>query len=262
MKKADYSKIASSYDKGRPLSEDIYNLWLNAISRLAKAPAGSKLLDIGCGTGRFTIPLATKLRFKVTGADSSEEMLAKAREKDTGKLIKWNLQDAQDLTYSDNSFDIVFMSHLLHHCDDPDKVIHECWRVLKVPGVILLRYGAIEQIRDDVEHVFFPEALAIDEPRTFSIRKTEECLKEAGFAGIISEEIIQRTYDTGYAHSEAIMVKSTSVLTMISPESFEKGINKLRAYVEKNPDDPWLLDGRMTLTAGYKGDDSKPPFTL
>jgi MPBQ/MSBQ methyltransferase len=137
VKKADFSKIASFYDKGRDLSEQNIDLWLKAVAHLAKAPEGAKLLDIGCGTGRFAIPLAIKLRFKVTGADFSKEMLEKAREKDTGGLITWDIQDAQNLTYPDNSFDIVFMSHLLHHCDDPDKVIRECQRVLKAPGVIL-----------------------------------------------------------------------------------------------------------------------------
>jgi SAM-dependent methyltransferase len=253
VKKADYSKIASFYDKGRPLTEQIIDLWLNAVSRLAKAPEGAKLLDLGCGTGRFAIPLATKLRFAVTGADYSKEMLEKAKEKDSKRLVKWDLENAQSLTYPDNSFDVVFMSHLLHHCDDPDEVIRECWRVLKVQGVILVRYGALEQIRDDVEHTFFPEALKIDETRVFSFARMESCLQEAGFGGIISEKIIQRGYETGYDLLKADILKGTSVLTMISPEAFEKGISTLRTYVEKNPNDPWLLDGRMTLTAGYKG---------
>jgi ubiquinone/menaquinone biosynthesis C-methylase UbiE len=262
MRKADYSQIASFYDKGRPLSEENIDLWLNAISRLAKAPEVARLLDLGCGTGRFAIPLAEKLGYRVTGADSSHEMLEKASEKDTGGLVQWDLQDAQNLTYPDNSFDVVFMSHLLHHCDDPYQVIHQCWRVLKVPGVMLIRYGAIEQIRDDVEHTFFPETLAIDEARTFSLARMESCLKEAGFDGLISEEIIQRTYETGYAHLEAIIVKNTSVITMIPPDAFERGVRKLKEYVAIHPGDPWLLYDRMTLTAGYKGDDSQPRFTL
>lgn len=252
MKKADYSKIAPFYDKGRSLSERNIDLWLNAVSRLAKASEGTRLLDLGCGTGRFSIPIAVKLHLNVTGVDSSKEMLEKAKEKDSKRLIKWDLENARSLTYLDNSFDVVFMSHLLHHCDDPDEVIRGCWRVLKVPGVILVRYGAIEQIRDDVEHTFFPEALAIDEARTFSLARMESCLQEAGFSNIVSEEIIQRTYDTGYDLLKADMLKGTSVLTMISPESFENGINNLKVYVEKNPSDPWLLNDRMTLTAGYK----------
>src|SRR5512136_730128 len=130
MKKADYSKIAPLYDKGRVLSEQNIELWLDAVARLSKAPEGARLLDIGCGTGRFAMPLAEKLHFKVTGADFSKEMLDKAREKDIGGLIIWDKQDAQNLTYPDNAFDIVFMSHLLHHCDNPEKVIRECFRVL------------------------------------------------------------------------------------------------------------------------------------
>jgi ubiquinone/menaquinone biosynthesis C-methylase UbiE len=253
VKKADYSKIAPFYDKGRSLSEHNIDLWLGIISKYTKAPEGARLLDLGCGTGRFAIPIATKLRFSVTGADSSKEMLVKAREKDITKLVKWDLEDAQSLSYSDNSFDIVFMSFLLHHCDNPDKVVCECRRVLNDPGVILIRHAGIEQIRDDVEHTFFPETLAIDEARIFSVRKMENCLKEGGFSTITSEEIVQRTFTTCAARQDAILLKNTSSLTMIPQEAFERGLKRLHDYVQKHPNDPWLLHERMTMTAGYKG---------
>ncbi len=252
MKKADYSKIASVYDKGRNLSEQNIDLWLDVISRLAKAPRGAKVLDIGCGTGRFSIPMAKKLGYRVTGADFSTEMLEKAREKDTAKLVKWDKQDAQNLTYLDNSFDIVFMSHLLHHCDDPDKVIRGCRRVLSERGVILVRHGAIEQIRDDAEHTFFPEALAVDEARIFSLRQMENCLKEAGFSNITSEEIVQQTFVSAVDHLERVRLKNTSTLTLIAQDAFERGTEKLEKYIASHADDPWLLYDRMTLTAGYK----------
>jgi ubiquinone/menaquinone biosynthesis C-methylase UbiE len=252
MKKADYSKIAAFYDKGRALSEQIIDLWLNAISRLSKAHEGSRLLDLGCGTGRFAIPLAAKLRVKVTGADFSQEMLEKAKEKDTAKLVKWDKQDAQNLTYPDNSFDVVFMSHLLHHCDNPDKVIRDCWRVLSKHGLILVRHGAIEQIRNDPEHTFFPEALTVDKARIFSLRQMEGCLKEAGFSNIVSEEITQQTYRSGADHLERVKLKNTSTLTLIPQDAFERGARQLEEYITNHPDDPWLLYDRMTLTAGYK----------
>ena len=252
IQKADYSKIASSYDKGRTLSEQIINIWLDAVSRFARAPEGARLLDLGCGTGRFSIPLAAKLRFSVTGADFSKEMLDKAREKDTAKLVKWDQQDAQNLTYPDNSFDIVFMSHLLHHCDDPDRVVRECRRVLADHGVILVRHGSIEQIRGDVEHTFFPEALAVDEARIFSFPRMESCLKEAGFSNIVSKEITQQTYRSGTEHLERVLLKNTSTLTLIPQDAFERGVRKLEEYITGHPEDPWLLYERMTLTAGYK----------
>jgi ubiquinone/menaquinone biosynthesis C-methylase UbiE len=256
MKKADYSRIASSYDKGRAISGQNINIVLEAITRLSGMSGKVRLLDLGCGTGRFSIPIATKLRYEVTGADSYEEMLAKAREKDKGGLVRWDLEDAQALTYPDNFFDIVFMSHLLHHCEDPPAVIRECWRVLSGDGMIIIRWGAIEQIRDDVEHTFFTGTIAIDEARTFTIEQMEERLREAGFSGVISEKRMQQTYVTGQKHLEAVKVKSTSVLTMITQGAFERGVQKLEEYIAGHPDDPWLLYDKMTITAGYKNKSS------
>jgi ubiquinone/menaquinone biosynthesis C-methylase UbiE len=252
VKKADYSKIAPSYDRGRAISIQNLDIVLEAITRLSGMSGKVRLLDLGCGTGRFSIPIASKLRYQVTGADSSEEMLAKAREKDKDGLVKWDLEDARSLTYPDNSFDIVFMSHLLHHCEDPPAVIRECWRVLSNDGMIIVRWGAIEQIRDDVEHTFFTETIAIDEARTFPIEQMEGCLREAGFSGVISEKRVQQTYSTSQKHLESIKVKNTSVLTMISQDAFVRGVQKLQDYVARHPDDPWLLYDKMTITVGYK----------
>lgn len=255
MRKADYHNIALSYDQGRPLLEQNLDLWLELVARFSKMSEGARMLDLGCGTGRFSIPMATRLHFNVTGADSSKEMLDKAREKDTGRLVKWDMQDAEGLSYPDESFDIVFMSHLLHHVDDSGRVLSDCRRVLTTPGVILIRYGAIEQIRGDVEHTFFPEARVIDEARTPTVTTVEKWLAEADFHNIVSEEIVQKTFEAGKEHLSMARLRGTSVLTMISPEAFEKGINDLTKYVEDNPDDPWLLHDGMTLTAGYKSSD-------
>ena len=251
MRKADYSKIASVYDKGRSLPDRIINLTLKLISKYSNAQESARVLDLGCGTGRFTIAMSTQLHYRVIGADSSEEMLAKAREKDIEKAIEWDYQDAQDLRYNDGSFDVVFMSHLLHHVDSPLQVLIECKRVLIDSGVIIIRYGAIEQIENDVVHTFFPEVLTIDRARTPSVAIVEKWLSDAGFLSITTEEIVQQTFETGTAHLESARTKSTSVLTMISEEAFEKGINDLTEYVENNPNDPWLLHDKLALTIGY-----------
>ena len=251
MKKADYGKIAVFFDTGRSLQRQNTDWWLELISKHSKAREGTRVLDLGCGTGRFALPMASQLNYSVVGADSSEEMLAKAQEKDTDGLVAWDYQDAQKLTYRDASFDIVFMSHLLHHVDSPLRVLRECKRVLTASGVILIRYGAIEQIRNDVEHIFFPEVLAIDETRTPTIEVVEKWLSDTSFSGIITEEVVQQTFETGIAHLEAVRAKMNSVLTMISQEAFEQGIHHLSKYIKENPSDPWLLFDRLTLTVGY-----------
>jgi ubiquinone/menaquinone biosynthesis C-methylase UbiE len=252
MKKADYTKIAPFYDKGRSLSEQNIKLWLNLIAKGSNISGDVHLLDLGCGTGRFAIPIGRDLNFRVTGADSSEEMLAKAKEKDKEGLITWDCVEAHSLKYYGNTFDILFMSHLLHHVDIPTAVIDECHRVLKPSGVILIRYGAMEQIRYDVEHTFFPGVIEIDEKRTPTVNLVEGWLKSTGFVDIVSEEIVQQTFQSGLEHLEAARLRNTSVLNMISEEAFETGVEHLAQYVSRNPDDPWLLFDRMTLTSGQK----------
>ncbi len=252
MKKADYSKIAPLYDKGRSLSEQNIDLWLDIVVKYSGAAPGARLLDLGCGTGRFAIPMAKKLGCRVTGADSSKGMLERAREKDTGRKITWDIADAQSLTYKDESFDVVFISHLLHHCDEPSRVIHECWRVLSPGGVLLNRHSVIEEIRGDPESTFFPEARAVNESRIFSLNDTIALLEEAGFVNIISELIVQRTSDNGLALYERMSHKNVSGLTMIPQEAFERDLKRLHDFVQEHPDDPWLMYDKMRMTAGYK----------
>lgn len=253
MIKADYSKIASFYDQGRSLSEQNTTLWLDLIAELSAAPKGARILDLGCGTGRFSLPMAGRLGLDVTGADSSSEMLAKAKQKDPNAEVRWTLADANALTFPADSFDVVFMSHLLHHVDSPPAVLSECHKVLAPSGVILIRYGAMDQIRHDVEHTFFPQAIEIDEPRAPSQELTERWLLEAGFVDLSSRQVVQQTYQSGAAHLDAARAKSTSLLSMISEESFEAGIQRLAAHVAGNPMDEWSLFDRMTLTAGRRG---------
>ncbi|MFC1819684.1 class I SAM-dependent methyltransferase, partial [Thermodesulfobacteriota bacterium] len=249
---ADYSKIASFYDNGRSLSEQNTVMWLNLIAELSGAWKGARVLDLGCGTGRFSLPMASRLGFEVTGSDSSAEMLAKAKQKDSDFNVNWTCANASELTFPDGSFDAVFMSHLLHHVDSPLIVLTECYRVLATSGVVLIRYGAMDQIRNDVEHTFFPQVIGIDEPRTPTRELTEKWLLDAGFTDISSEEVVQKTYQTGAAHLDAARAKSTSVLSMISEESFQTGIHRLTEYVAMNPDDDWLLFDKMTFTVGHK----------
>jgi len=253
MVKADYSRIASFYDKGRTLSEQNAAIWLNLIAELSGTSEGARVLDLGCGTGRFSLPMANRLGFQVTGADSSAEMLAKAKQKDSASDVDWVLADACALTFPAGSFDTVFMSHLLHHVDSPLTVLTECYRVLAPCGVILIRYGAMDQIRDDVEHRYFPQVSDIDEPRTPTRELTERWLRDAGFVDLSSEEIVQQTYETGAAHLNAARARSTSVLSMISEESFHAGICRLAEHVGKDPDDEWLLYDRMTMAVGHRG---------
>jgi len=70
----------------------------------------SRILDLGCGTGRHSIELAERGYSNITGIDLSDSQLARAREKATEKnlVIDFRKHDARDLPFHDE-FDLVMM---------------------------------------------------------------------------------------------------------------------------------------------------------
>ena len=252
MRRADYGQIAETYDAVRPLSEGILELWMTLISEGVGPRDRVEFLDLGCGTGRFSIPVAARLGYSVTGADNSEEMLEKARNKEGGDRVKWSVEDATQLSHPNASFDVVFISHLLHHLDEPLGVVRECFRVLRPGGVILNRYGPMEDIRDDPEHRFFLGSVEIDESRTPTVDQVEEWFETAGFNEISTEVIAQQTYRSAEERLRNAGLGCTSVLTLVDQSAFEEGLEAFRRYISDNPNDPWLLMDKIALTTGRK----------
>lgn len=97
----------------------------------AKISAKDKVLEIGCGTGLFTRKVYEQTKAAITAIDISEELLTEAR-----KLLPeatFKIDDAMNLSFPDNYFDVVFGSSVLHHLE-MEKSIKEILRVLKPGG--------------------------------------------------------------------------------------------------------------------------------
>ena len=102
-----YEALASIYDV---LMDDInYDQWAEYLHQqmLKNNCPGNRLLDLGCGTGNITIPLAQK-GYEITAIDLSEEMLAQAEAKTTALKqsgaplqIDWQIQDMTALELYD-----------------------------------------------------------------------------------------------------------------------------------------------------------------
>ena len=101
---------------------------------------GSRVLEIGCGTGSFCV-LIKRLHsgIEVLGLDPDPKALARARRKaeQTGVSIQFDQGFSDSLPYDEGTFDYVFSSMMFHHLklEEKEKTLREVGRVLK-PGAL------------------------------------------------------------------------------------------------------------------------------
>lgn len=108
------------------------------INRL-KISAGTRLLDVACGTGNLSIP-AARLGTVVTGVDIAANLLVQARDRAAaeGLSITFDEGDAEALPYADASFDTVVSMFGAMFAPRPELVASELARVLKPGGLLAM----------------------------------------------------------------------------------------------------------------------------
>ncbi len=148
-----YEQLAAEYDERIPGAGHADDMFTDSEMRflMSKIDSGTKVLDMGCGTGRFTIPLAVS-GARMTGLDLTSAMLDQARAKaeDAQVRIEFHQGDMAALPFPDNSFDVVTSMLALMHIPLPDRqsVFSEVARVLKPGGRMLLcvKNGVFERM--------------------------------------------------------------------------------------------------------------------
>ena len=100
----------------------------------------TKVLEIGTSTGITAIELAKLTHCKITAIDinpvSIEEAKKRAVEEGVSEYINFEIQDATQLEYADNTFDLVFCGNVTSLISEREKALNEYLRVLKPNGIL------------------------------------------------------------------------------------------------------------------------------
>lgn len=103
----------------------------------ASVPEGARILDVGCGGGLLSNPLAAA-GYHVKGVDRSAASLAAARTRiPEGADATYDVGDALALAEKPASYDVVLMMDLLEHLDAPSLAVAEAARTLKPGGLLI-----------------------------------------------------------------------------------------------------------------------------
>lgn len=134
-----WSKRSDSFQAQRraELHSSMADRWLLEIQKyLPKRKL--KILDVGCGSGFFTILLG-KQGHEVLGTDLTPDMITKSRElaKEEGIDCRFEIMDAENLDFPDETFDVVISRNLTWTLPDAGHAYEEWCRVLKKGGILL-----------------------------------------------------------------------------------------------------------------------------
>jgi ubiquinone/menaquinone biosynthesis C-methylase UbiE len=250
--KADYNEIAEVYDQARRSDMPHLEWWFARLAEVGKLGAGKRFVDLGCGTGRWTIRLAEKTGCEAVGLDRSEGMLEKARAKDIAGRVQWMVGDVEALEFEPEGFDCALMALMMHHVRDHLGTFRGVHRVLRPGGIFLIRQGTLEQILNDPMHRFFPETIGVDLARTPMRREIERWLKEAEFADVSAELVKQVPYTCAEEAMREFRLRVMSSLRLISDEAYYVGLKRAEEYAREHPDDEWLKSSLFTLFVARK----------
>lgn len=134
-----WSKRSDSFQAQRraELHSSMADRWLLEIQKYLPQRK-LKILDVGCGSGFFTILLG-KQGHEVLGTDLTPDMIEKSRElaKEEGVDCKFEIMDAENLDFPDETFDVVISRNLTWTLPDAGHAYEEWCRVLKKGGILL-----------------------------------------------------------------------------------------------------------------------------
>ena len=194
----------------------------------------ARVLEVGCGTGRWLTALAAH-GCDVAGIDPSQKMLDVASAQlPEAELVRGR---GEALPWSDGSFDRVVCINALHHHDDPAASLAEARRVL-VDGGALLVAGLDPHRRLDAWWIydFFEGALDTDLARYPSAEDIRGWMVDAGFGSVQTVEVqhIVSRVPVAEARAGGYLDRAvTSQLSLLSDAEYAAGLRRIEAAGEE-----------------------------
>jgi len=235
----DFGPRAASYDRIRPVDQN----WWNAFELVVREAdlRGRRVLDLGCGTGRLTGPLAERATARVWGVDASPQMLAVAREKlPAGVGLKQGR--AEDLPFRDGWFDRAVMWLVVHLVDRP-AAFREVARVLVPDGRLAVVSFATEHFRRFWLNRFFPTIETIDLARFPGEDALATELREAGFTDVRFHHLSQHAAIGREDALERIHGRHISTFDLLDEDEITAGTARAERELPEvvEYDQEWLI---------------------
>jgi ubiquinone/menaquinone biosynthesis C-methylase UbiE len=234
----DSTPLPESYHKYRALTSADVSRWVSLVQKFLPQTASGLSIDLGCGTGRFTQPVAEQLGLSVIGIDPSLKMLREATRNAKSSRVAYRQGSAESIPLEANSVALIFMSNAIHHLKSLDDALREMLRVLQPDGIVFIRNYSLENLKSLHYLQFFPEAMQLSREMIWPRRRLLETLTATKFTLLTQGTLHQEASPDYEAYIRKIKSRVYSDLTLISDEAFYHGIARMTETCASLPDRP------------------------
>ena len=232
----DAGDVHLRYAAAPRISPDAMAMWLDAIERHVPRSEVQTVIDLGCGTGRFSAALRRRFSAQVVAIDPSRNMLGVAAAAAAQGLAHVQAT-AGRIPLRDGCADLVFASMVWHHIPDPHDAGREIARVLRPAGYLCIRTPTLEALDSELYLRFFPSARRLNEQIMPARQDLISCLTDCGLQ-LIHHGIIRHPQNSSpHEYAERVALRAFSDLASISEEEFRRGMEQLRRYCAAAPPD-------------------------
>lgn len=211
--------MAASYDELRPTDEN----WWELFELLVREGdlLGRRVLDIGCGTGRFGAALAER-GSRVWGVEPTPEMAALAKE----RLSTVKVAPAEELPFKEAWFERAVMWLVIHLVDRP-RAFAEARRVLRPDGRLVIATFEPAHFERYWLNRFFPSLEAIDRARFPEPEDLRAELDAAGFARVDLIPHVQSSSIDRETALERVRGRFISPLQLLGEDEYREGLERM-----------------------------------
>lgn len=241
--KVDWDRMSTSYDRFRGIAEEI---WIQQVVEMGGLARGHRLLDVGCGTGRFAAPLRSR-GISVVGLDASPAMLRQARAKEARLGLVRGL--AQALPFRPGAFQTALAAYVIQHLEDLRGTLAEMARVAKS---VLVLTAEIRPDSRDILYEAFPSVLSIDAKRFPSPEALAGTMEMVGLRRVEVRKANLPGRLTPSEFLEAVRSRYISTLTLISEAEFQAGLTFLERELPKRFPHRMGRHRTMVFAAGHR----------
>lgn len=208
------------------------------MAEAAGITSSDKVLDLGCGYGSTGRYLAANYGCTVVGQTISNEELKiaqqRGKESEVSHLLTFEWGDFHNIEYPDASFEVVWSQEAFLHGADKDKILGECFRVLKPGGTLI--FSDILVRRDtpqaDRERLY----ARLNTVDIWDLPDYQEGLKKHGFELLKAEDHSQYVAPTYGGVVSQVRANRSELAERIGEETVDKTIDQLDFWVRSAND--------------------------